>query len=576
MLKDRTPPCAEEIKGNEVGNMRKILRRAMLGSLCCVLLCVCVFADNSITEMKTDCNVEPDGTCRITQTLTLNLETSENELHFPLGAGAKKPEIAGYQAKQYIEDGITCLRLSSTTGFAGSRTFTVTYTLEDLVTEADGVQTLDIPLLCAKWEYPIEHYDFTVMMPQAFDAKPSFLSGYRGDVIEDFLTLRAQSGVLDGSVTTALKDRESLNLTLELESGYFSGAYAKWSASWVATAFLIVFALLALVYWALMLRSAPLRVVSRNLPPDSTQPGDIPYLLCCGKSSFNMTVCHWASLGYLSVLVSRKGDVALRRRVEMGNERRKLDQKLFALLFGGGDTCDGASMTFKRTAAKAIEATPRFWQRRLYQKNSGSVLIMRALCALCAAVAMLLTMSMLLPVMTARWLLLFLCFILGGALSVLIMRGFAAWQLRDYVGLGLAAAAGLAMLILARAGGGIVTMLAAVALSLFTGWQTLHGGRRTALGNQFIEQTLGFRRYLRRITNNHIKTMLARDPQYFYRTLPYAEAMGMGAEFAARFAALDLEPCEWFSEEKEAARNSKEFYSHWKEALAMLEVSIRK
>ena len=228
MLKDRTPPCAEEIKGNEVGNMRKILRRAMLGLLCCVLLCVCVFADNSITEMKTDCNVEPDGTCRITQTLTLNLETSENELHFPLGAGAKKPEIAGYQAKQYIEDGITCLRLSSTTGFAGSRTFTVTYTLEDLVTEADGVQTL------------------------------------------------------------------------------------------------------------------------------------------------------------------------------------------------------------------------------------------------------------------------------------------------------------------------------------------------------------GFRRYLRRITNNHIKTMLARDPQYFYRTLPYAEAMGMGAEFAARFAALDLEPCEWFSEEKEPARNSKEFYSHWKEALAMLEVSIRK
>lgn len=186
MLKDRTPPCAEEIKGNEVGNMRKILRRAMLGLLCCVLLCVCVFADNSITEMKTDCNVEPDGTCRITQTLTLNLETSENELHFPLGAGAKKPEIAGYQAKQYIEDGITCLRLSSTTGFAGSRTFTVTYTLEDLVTEADGVQTLDIPLLCAKWEYPIEHYDFTVMMPQVFDAKPSFLSGYRGDVLRTF------------------------------------------------------------------------------------------------------------------------------------------------------------------------------------------------------------------------------------------------------------------------------------------------------------------------------------------------------------------------------------------------------
>ena len=131
-------------------------------------------------------------------------------------------------------------------------------------------------------------------------------------------------------------------------------------------------------------------------------------------------------------------------------------------------------------------------------------------------------------------------------------------------------------MILARAGGGIVTMLIAVLLTLFTGWQTLHGGRRTTLGNQFISQTLGFRRYLRKLSDNHIKTMLARDPQYFYRTLPYAEAMAMGAEFTARFGSLDIEPCEWFAEEKEPAHNAREFYSHWKDALAMLELSIKK
>ena len=566
----------DDSERNEVGNMRKPLRRLLLAVISCLLLCVCVFADNSITEMKTDCNVEADGSCRITQTLTLDLETTEQELHFPLGAGAKKAEVAGYNAKTYTEDGITCLRLTSNTGFTGSRTFTVTYTLGDLVTEADGVQTLDVPLLCAKWEYPIEHYAFTVMLPKEYNGQPSLLSGYRGDVIEDYLDLRAQPTMLNGSLTTALKDRESLNLALDVESGFFSGAYAKWSANWVATAFVIVFAVLALGYWAVKLRSAPLRVSTRNLPPDSTQPGDIPYLLCGGKTDFRMTVCHWASLGYLSMFVSRKGNVTLRKRVDMGNERRKLDQKLFSMLFANDDVVDVASMTFKRTAAKAMEATPRFWARRLYHKRSGNVLIMQGLSVLCTAVAMLLTMSQLLPLMTARGLILFLCFLLGGVMSALLMGGFAAWMQKNYVRLGLAAASGLLLVILARAGGGIVTMLIAVLLTLFTGWQTLHGGRRTALGNQFISQTLGFRRYLRKLSDNHIKTMLARDPQYFYRTLPYAEAMAMGAEFTARFGSLDIEPCEWFAEEKEPAHNAREFYSHWKDALAMLELSIKK
>lgn len=556
--------------------MRRVIWRTALVIVCCVLLSAFVLADNTITEMKTDCNVAQDGTCQITQTLTLALESTETELRFPLGSGAKKAEIAGYQSKQTIEDGVTVLVLSSNTGFTGSRTFTITYTLEDLVTEEEGIQTLTLPLLCARWPYPISHYDFTVIMPAAFEANPTFLSGYRGDVIEDYITLRAQSGVLSGSVNTALKDHESLDITLGLESGYFSGAYTTWSGSWVAAAFQILFAVLAVVYWALTLRSKPLRIVSRNLPPDSTQPGDLPYLLCCGKTNFNMTVCHWAALGYLTIFHSAKGDVALRRRVEMGNERRKLDQKLFSMLFAGEDVCDGASLSYKRTAAKAVDATARFWQRRLYQRTSGSTRIMCALCALSASVAALLCMSMLLPLMTARWLLLVLCFFAGGVLSVLIIRGFAAWQLRDYLGIGLAAASALVLLLLGRLSGAILPALGAIALSLFTGWQTLHGGRRTPLGKQFIEQTLGFRRYLRRLTDGQIKSMLSRDPQYFYRMLPYAETMGMGADFAARFASFSLEPCDWFVEEKEPAHNAKEFYSHWQQALTVLDLSIKK
>lgn len=58
--------------------------------------------------------------------------------------------------------------------------------------------------------------------------------------------------------------------------------------------------------------------------------------------NFNMLVCHWASLGYLSMFVNEKGNVILRRRIDMGNERRKMECRLFEALFGGNDLCDGA------------------------------------------------------------------------------------------------------------------------------------------------------------------------------------------------------------------------------------------
>ena len=48
-------------------------------------------------------------------------------------------------------------------------------------------------------------------------------------------------------------------------------------------------------------------------------------------------------------------------------------------------------------------------------------------------------------------------------------------------------------------------------------------------------RTLGFRRFLHNATDHHVKEMLRRDPQYFYKILPYAQAMGQGRHFTALF-----------------------------------------
>ena len=112
-------------------------------------------------------------------------------------------------------------------------------------------------------------------------------------------------------------------------------------------------------------------------------------------------------------------------------------------------------------------------------------MLMQGLCALATSVAMLLSMSVILPVMSARGLVLFLFFLLGIPMSLLIQRAVHAIYLREVLWLALGGLSALAMVVLAGAGDAL-TMLLTLAMSVFTGWQTLHGGKRSELGNQLI------------------------------------------------------------------------------------------
>ena len=551
-----------------------IIKRFLLLLFLLLALTTGAAAAGTITDLRTDCLVAGNGSCQVTQTVTIEFTGIEQSLTIPLGANAKRASIAGYRAQKIVEDGYTLFQLKDDAGFAGGRTFTVTYTLSGLVTETDGEQTLNLPLLCPKWDYPIEHFSFTVTMPKDIETVPGFSSGYYGDVIEDYMTAARQGAVLLGDLDTALKDHESLTMTLALGPRYFTGTYSGWSANWVAAAFCILFALLALGYWFLTLRSPRLSVSSRSLPPDSALPCDLPFLLAGAKPDFNMLLCHWASLGYLSIAVDPQGHVSLLRHMYMGNERRGLECKLFAALFARADRCDGASIHYKNTAKSAAGALARFWGRRLYERGSGNVLVMRALAALCSGVALLSAASFLLPVLPLRWLVLALCFVLGAAMSACVQLAAIRWYLRHVPVLALGGACAVAMLVLGNLSGTFPLMLLAAALSALTGVLTRHGGQRSRAGGRLLGQVLGFRQFLRRVTPSHLLMRLQRDPQYFYRTLPYAEAMGLGAMFARKFGDTDLDPCEWYNEPN-LPRTAEGFYEKLKETLALLNLSIQ-
>ena len=122
----------------------------------------------------------------------------------------------------------------------------------------------------------------------------------------------------------------------------------------------------------------------------------------------------------------------------------------------------------------------------------------------------------------------------------------------------------------------LVYLVLSVAVSGLLGWQTTHGGLRRPYGDEVIGQTLGFRRFLYNAADHHLMQMLRRDPQYFYKILPYAEAMGQGRQFVALFHDCQLEPCQWYESARGIPNTASAFYDHYVDTLDMLNLSIRK
>ena len=110
-----------------------IIKRFFLLLFLLLALTTGAAAAGTITDLRTDCLVAGNGSCQVTQTVTIEFTGIEQSLTIPLGANAKRASIAGYRAQKTVEDGYTLFQLKDDAGFAGSRTFTVTYTLSGLV-----------------------------------------------------------------------------------------------------------------------------------------------------------------------------------------------------------------------------------------------------------------------------------------------------------------------------------------------------------------------------------------------------------------------------------------------------------
>lgn len=546
------------------------VRRILILFFCLFALAGAAWAaDAEITALNTDVTVGEDGTAQVTMTAEVEFSAAVQELQIPLGTGAKDIVLSGWAYKKTTVDGATCLTLSNPAGFSGKQSFSCTYTLPSGVTETSSGQRFRLYAPQTGWEYAIGSMTLRVAFPAAVTTAPEWTSGYYEDIIDNYLKIDVTENTVTAQSIEALKDHETLQMDVQFPAGTFRVGNLPGKTAKLDTLLFFVLLLAALAYWFFLLRYSLILPRQQQTAGTDSTAGEVPCQLYGAPADPAGVVAHWGNLGYVRIVRSRRGRVLLYKQMEMGNERKPVERKFFKTIFRNGDVCDARSPRFQAAAGQMKASVRRSWLRRLFSPHSGSPLVLRGIGLAAGLAVSLMLFDVLLPAGGARWVFLVLLTLVCGSLHFLVQRAILMALRRGrrvWLPMGLGALVTLALLG-HFAGKGMIVFLD-VLLQSFCALTTIFGGRRTQTGQEQARRLLGLRRFLRRADQGTLQRLIYQDPQYFYRMLPFADALGAAAPFVRHLGRLAPETCGWLHDAEDSVRTPEDFYRLYLEMAA--------
>ena len=259
--------------------MRRIF--ILLIAVALVFSCaVSVSAANSTSKIGAFATVSSDGSCQVTITATIRLDTVDEDLYFPVPGDATNITLNGSRVRTSRQGDIRRVKLSGITGkMTGEFTINIHYSLPDTVyRDEDGLLRLRVPLL-AGFAYPVEAMEFSVTLPGEIENKPAFSSGYHQTSIEKDLTYSISGATVSGTFQKALKDRETFEMTMMVSERMFPQPIVEVNSNTFGQIAVIVCAGLALLYWCLCMWVTPVFRKYNPHPPTGYNAGEIGCLL---------------------------------------------------------------------------------------------------------------------------------------------------------------------------------------------------------------------------------------------------------------------------------------------------------
>ena len=519
--------------------MKKIIIIAML-ILMVGALAVPVSAQSQADRVYTETVVSRDGSCQVTVHASVTYDEAVASPVFPVPLEAESILLDGSTATVYPAASSQMVSLKDVTrGVAGSFSFTLSYRLPAVVTaKEDGLQ-MTLQLLSG---LPLDIMDLEmkIQLPGDITAKPTFTSSYYQGTAEDLLDVEVDGDTITVEAMQLTKNCETMVMRLAVESSMFPGVDRAARVLNALDMIAAVALLLAAVYYVLTMRpSLPYRAY-RTVVPDGIAPGEVGMWLVGGKRDLSMLVVTWARLGYLRIQVEDSGRVLLHKRMEMGNERSSVENRLYKNLFGRRQTVDGTGYHYAQLCRSVMKKKPS--TKEVYLPKSGSPVIFRGLCTLCGVVSGSGIAGRFAP-HSVFWIVLLA--LVAGTASVLLQSAGRGLLLRDKLPVWIGLGAGLVWIILGACVGDALWTVMLVLVQLLAGLASAVGGRRTELGQQALMQLMGLRRFMGRSDRKELQRCLKANPSYFHELAPYALALGRDKVFARRFGNLRMPECSY-------------------------------
>lgn len=536
------------------------MRRLMMILILLALVAGSVFCVGAVdaSKLNSQSTVNRDGSCQVNMTMTIHIDAVREDLEFPIPEDATSVTVNGSRESTSKAGNVRVIDLNDVIGeVTGDFSLSINYTLPDVIhyTENETLE-LQIPLLSG-FAYPIRDMTFTVFLPGEISGLPSFESGYHQANIERDIAYSVEGAAISGTFVTELKDHETVMMRLRVSEEMFPQTLADTQDYTFGLIAMAICAGIALLYWLIALRCWPVHIRRCSNPIAGCTAGEIGCVLNQQGVDLHLTIMSWAQLGYLRIRMNRKGHVYLDKRMEMGNERKEAERKLFNKVFARKNVVDTYSLSYALLTQSAAKK-PMSVQEQI-RKHSGNPMLFRGLASgiglfggVCLAIA----------ISGGAVLQGFLIFLMGvlGALSGWYIQKWGRCLLTPHKRTMILCLTlcGIWLLIGLLSGAfhvGFWMVLGLLLSGLLYSWS----GRRTELGKEMMAQTLGLRKYMRKSDKLLLQRLQNKDPDYFFMLAPYALALGVEKVFAKQFGNQRLGSCPYLQTEGKSDLNAAEW-----------------
>lgn len=547
--------------------MKRILTLFAVIILLAGCLCIPVSAESAASRVNLMCTVNSEGDCLATMTVNLRLEAAIDKLYFPLPSNAKNISLNNSPVSTTRSAAATLVDISKLSrDYVGELVLQFEYTLPEAVQITKVTDTgkredwkllLTIPLLSG-FDYPVETLSFTITMPPGtMTHRPTLTSIYRQASIESDIPFQVAGSQILGSTKTVLNDHEGVTLNMIVPEAMFPTVSTYIREGNPELPYIIVFAVLALVYWLLTLRTWPIIRTQTTTPPEGITAGELGCRLTLCGGDLTTMVFSWAQLGYLYIAQDAHGRVLLHKRMDMGNERSQFENNIYKMLFGTRRVVDATGYGYAKLVRKVQKIVPQ--QRSMYHRNSGNVRIFRGLACVCQAlcgVCVAMNMTGVLPLA----ILLAIILVPFSMITAWLIQDMAyRTHLRGKVPVLIGFVCILLWIILGLLCGQIWIPLGCVVGQWLYGYLAAYGGRRSDLGRHDAGLVLGLRHFVKRLPKNDISRFLRNDPDYYFNYAPYALALGVINPYSRAFGQRKLDQCPYLVTQVTGKRTAEEW-----------------